>query len=79
MVKSKEEIIEKLKSVKKKLKEDYLVESIGLFGSYVSDNQTSISDIGATQDRPFSLRGGAEYSIPRKMPMIHNGSNKSFC
>ena len=45
MVKSKEEILKKLKNIKKKLKDDYMVESIGLFGSYVTNNQTATSDI----------------------------------
>ncbi len=45
MVKTKEEILEKLKKIKKKLKSDYMVELIGLFGSYVSNNQTAASDI----------------------------------
>ena len=45
MVKSKEEILDTLKNVKKKLKITYRVKSIGLFGSYVSNNQTAISDI----------------------------------
>jgi len=45
MVKSKEEILDKLKNVKKELKNKYKVESIGLFGSYVSNKQTATSDI----------------------------------
>jgi hypothetical protein len=45
MVKSKEEILDKLKDVKKNLKIKYKVKSIGLFGSYVSNKQTATSDI----------------------------------
>lgn len=45
MVKSKEEILDKLKNVKKELKIKYRVKSIGLFGSYVSNKQTATSDI----------------------------------
>jgi len=45
MVISKEEILEKLKSMKKLLKNEYKVDSIGLFGSHVSDSQTAASDI----------------------------------
>jgi hypothetical protein len=45
MVKSKEEILDRLKNVKNELKIDYKVNSIGLFGSYVSNNQTANSDI----------------------------------
>ena len=45
MVKSKEEILDKLKNVKKELKIKYKVKSIGLFGSYVSNKQTATSDI----------------------------------
>jgi predicted nucleotidyltransferase len=45
MVKSKEEILDTLNNVKKKLKITYRVKSIGLFGSYVSNTQTATSDI----------------------------------
>jgi hypothetical protein len=45
MVKSKEEILDRLKNVKNELKIEYKVNSIGLFGSYVSNNQTANSDI----------------------------------
>jgi len=45
MVKSKEEILDKLKNVKKNLKIKYKVKSIGLFGSYVSNKQIATSDI----------------------------------
>ncbi len=45
MVRSKEEILETLKNVKEKLKIEYRVKSIGLFGSYVSNKQTTTSDI----------------------------------
>ena len=45
MVKSKEEILDKLKNVKIELKIKYKVKSIGLFGSYVSNKQTATSDI----------------------------------
>ncbi|MHA2010141.1 MAG: nucleotidyltransferase family protein [Promethearchaeota archaeon] len=45
MAKNKEEILKKLKNIKKALKDDYMVESIGLFGSYVTNNQTTASDI----------------------------------
>ena len=45
MVKSKEEILDRLKNVKNELKIEYKVNSIGLFGSYVSNNQTANSHI----------------------------------
>ena len=45
MVKSKEEILDKLKIVKEKLKNQYKVKNIGLFGSYVSNKQKDVSDI----------------------------------
>jgi predicted nucleotidyltransferase len=45
MVKNKEEILEKLKNLKKILNKTYKVKSIGLFGSYVSNKQTATSDI----------------------------------
>lgn len=45
MVKSKEEILEKLKNEREKLKELYKVKKIGLFGSYVSNKQKATSDI----------------------------------
>ena len=45
MVKSKEEILDTLKNVKEKLKVKYRVKSIGLFGSYVNNKQTTASDI----------------------------------
>lgn len=45
MVKSKGEILNTLKNVKEKLKIEYRVKSIGLFGSYVSNKQTATSDI----------------------------------
>jgi predicted nucleotidyltransferase len=45
MVKSKEEILEKLKNLKEMLNKTYKVKSIGLFGSYVSNKQTTTSYI----------------------------------
>jgi predicted nucleotidyltransferase len=45
MVKSKEEILDTLKDVKKELKIEYRVKTIGLFGSYVNNKQTATSDI----------------------------------
>ena len=45
MLKSKEEILDELKIVKKKLNIEYKVDTIGLFGSYVSNKQTATSDI----------------------------------
>jgi len=45
MVKNKEEILDTLKKVKKKLKIEYRVKTIGLFGSYVSNKQKDTSDI----------------------------------
>ncbi len=45
MVKSKEEILETLKTFRKKLNIEYRVKSVGLFGSYVSNKQTATSDI----------------------------------
>ena len=45
MVKSKEEILDTLKNVNKKLNIKYRVKTIGLFGSYVSSKQTATSDI----------------------------------
>ena len=45
MVITKEEILENLKSIKRELKSNYKVETIGLFGSYVSNSQTATSDI----------------------------------
>jgi len=45
MVKSKEEILEKLKNVREKLKGLYKVKTIGVFGSYVSNKQKATSDI----------------------------------
>ena len=45
MVKTKEEILDKLKNVREKLKEKYKVKKIGIFGSYVSNKQKATSDI----------------------------------
>ncbi len=45
MVLSKEEILEKLKKLENKIKKDYKVISIGLFGSYVNNKQRDNSDI----------------------------------
>lgn len=45
MVKNKEEILTTLKRIKRELKMGYRVKNIGLFGSYVSNNQTAASDI----------------------------------
>jgi len=45
MVKNKEEILETIKNVKNKLSVDYKVKTIGIFGSYISDTQTAMSDI----------------------------------
>lgn len=45
MVKNKEEILETLKKVKNELKKDYRVRTIGIFGSYISNSQTTTSDI----------------------------------
>ena len=45
MVKNKEEILDTLKNVKNKLKNDFRVKNIGLFGSYISNKQTATSDI----------------------------------
>lgn len=45
MVKNKEEILETLKKVKSKLKNDYRVKTIGIFGSYISNSQTASSHI----------------------------------
>ncbi|NVM19755.1 MAG: nucleotidyltransferase family protein [Candidatus Lokiarchaeota archaeon] len=45
MVKNKEEILETIKNVKNKLNVDYRVKTIGIFGSYISDTQTAMSDI----------------------------------
>ena len=45
MVRSKEEILNTLKSVKDELKATYRVKKIGLFGSYVSNTQKETSDI----------------------------------
>jgi len=45
MVKNKEEILGTLKNLKNKLKIDYRVKTIGLFGSYISNKQTTTSDI----------------------------------
>lgn len=40
-----EKIIEKLKEVKPELERSYFVKEIGVFGSYVRDEQTENSDI----------------------------------
>ena len=45
MIKNKVEIIGKLNEIKNVLKITYKVKTIGLFGSYVSNNQTESSDI----------------------------------
>ena len=45
MVKTKEEILDKLKNVREKLKEKFKVKKIGIFGSYVSNKQKATSDI----------------------------------
>ncbi len=45
MVKNKEEILNTLKNVKNKLRIAYRVKTIGLFGSYIRNNQTATSDI----------------------------------
>jgi len=45
MVKSKEEILDKLKNVKTNLKKKYKVKRIGLFGSYANNKQKDTSDI----------------------------------
>jgi len=45
MVKSKEEILDKLKNVKTNLKKKYKVKGIGLFGSYANNKQKDTSDI----------------------------------
>jgi len=45
MVKTKEEILDKLKNVREKLKEKYKVKKIGIFGSYVSNKQKATSDL----------------------------------
>ena len=45
MVRSKEEILDKLKDIETNLKNKYKVKSIGLFGSYVSNKQSDTSDI----------------------------------
>ena len=45
MVKDKEEILNTLKIIKRELNMTYRVKKIGLFGSYVSNNQTVASDI----------------------------------
>lgn len=45
MVKNKEEILETLKNVKNRLKKDYRVRTIGIFGSYIRNSQTTTSDI----------------------------------
>ena len=45
MVKNKEEILETLRNVKNELKKDYKVITIGIFGSYIRNSQTTTSDI----------------------------------
>ncbi len=40
-----DKIIEKLKTLKPQLEKEYFVEEIGVFGSYVRDEQTENSDI----------------------------------
>ena len=45
MVLSKEEILKKLKKLEIKIRKDYKVISIGLFGSYVKNKQRDNSDI----------------------------------
>lgn len=40
-----EKIIEKLKEIKPELEQSYFVKEIGVFGSYVRDEQTDNSDI----------------------------------
>jgi len=42
---NKDEIIEKLKEIKPTLEKDYYVKEVGVFGSYVRDEQTESSDI----------------------------------
>jgi len=44
-VKDVDKIIEKLKTLKPQLEKEYFVEEIGVFGSYVRDEQTENSDI----------------------------------
>ena len=45
MKKSKEQILDTLKSIKDDLNKRYRIKNIGLFGSYVNNKQKDISDI----------------------------------
>ena len=45
MVINKEDILTKLKNLKKEIKTNYKVKTIGLFGSYVNNKQKDTSDI----------------------------------
>lgn len=42
---NKDEIIEKLKEIKPTLEKDYYIKEVGIFGSYVRDEQTESSDV----------------------------------
>ena len=42
--------------------------------------KTRMSEIGAIQDRDFSLKGGAEYATPKEIPTSHSRSKIGlFC
>jgi len=45
MIKSKKEILRTLKMLKEEIRIKYRVKSIGIFGSYISNEQTNSSDI----------------------------------
>lgn len=54
-MKNKNEIIKKLKELKPILEKDYNVTEIGLFGSYIRDEQTEDSDIDILIDHKSGL------------------------